>query len=42
MLVGVYVDVVFGARSFVALPLAAGDGCRYNIVSVSLLGSGSV
>src|SRR5208337_3216542 len=41
MLVGVYVDGSEGARSFVAL-LPAGGGCRYSIVSVSLLGSGSV
>ena len=40
-LVGVYVDGGVGARSFVAL-LPADGGCRYNIVSVSLLGSGSV
>ena len=41
MLVGVNVDVSLGARSFVALLPAAG-GCRYNVVSVSILGSGIV
>ena len=42
LLVGTYVDTDMGARSFVALPAAAAGGCRYNIVTVSRLGSGSV
>jgi hypothetical protein len=41
-LVGVYEDVGLGASSFPGLAPAAGGGCRYNIVSVSLLGNGSV
>src|ERR1700687_1818564 len=42
LLVGTYVDTDIGARSFVTLPAAAAGGCRYNIVTVSRLGSGSV
>jgi hypothetical protein len=41
MLVGVYVDVGMGARSLVPIEAAAG-GCKYNIISVSRLGSISV
>src|SRR5208282_1219265 len=42
--VGVNVDEDggVGARSFMPLPAAAGGGCKYNIVSVCRLGSGSV
>jgi hypothetical protein len=42
LLVGTYVDTDMGARSLVALEPAAAAGCRYNIVTVSLLGSGIV
>src|SRR5262249_61265764 len=44
VLVGVNIegDVGVGARSLAALPAAAGGGCKYNIVTVALLGSGSV
>jgi hypothetical protein len=31
-----------GAWSLAALPPTAGSGCRYNLVTVSLFGSGSV
>jgi hypothetical protein len=42
VLTGMYVDASLGASSFVALSPAADGGCRYNIVNVSLLGSGSM
>jgi len=42
VLFGVYEDAGLGASSFLELAPDAAGGCRYSIVSVYLLGSGSV
>jgi hypothetical protein len=42
VLVGLYEDVGLGASRLLGLEPEAGGGCRYSIVTVSLLGSGSV